>query len=253
MIMSFWKIAWRNMQQRALASSLTALSMALGVAVMIAVIVIHSVTVRQFEQDAQGYHVIVGGKGGALQLVLSTVYHVGKPLYPIPYTYYQKFLPGGEFARRHGGGDSRVPGRQLRGAERHAVSRVGTTPDLFDKIHYGSRFRRHAEEVRVSAGRAELAEHRLSEAFHEAAFEAVVGSVVAAQSGLKLGDEIQSDARHRRRRAQARGLQGRRHLEADRHGERSGRVHQHRRLLSAGRACRAPTSMEHAGRARWRA
>ena len=35
--MSLWKIAWRNMQQRALASSLTALSMALGVAVMIAV------------------------------------------------------------------------------------------------------------------------------------------------------------------------------------------------------------------------
>ena len=61
--MPFWKIAWRNIEQRALASSLTALSMALGVAVMIAVIVIHSVTVRQFSQDAQGYHLIVGGKG----------------------------------------------------------------------------------------------------------------------------------------------------------------------------------------------
>ena len=95
--MPFWKIAWRNIQQRGLASALTALSMALGVAVMIAVMVIHSVAVRQFEQNAQGYHLIVGGKGGALQLVLSTVYHIGQPLYPIPYTYYQKFLPGGEF------------------------------------------------------------------------------------------------------------------------------------------------------------
>ena len=72
--------------------------MALGVAVMIAVIVIYSVAVRQFEQSAQGYHLIVGGKGGALQLVLSTVYHIGQPLYPIPYSYYEKFLPGGEFA-----------------------------------------------------------------------------------------------------------------------------------------------------------
>ena len=63
-------------------------------------------TVRQFEQNAQGYHLIVGGKGGSLQLVLSTVYHIGQPLYPIPYTYYQKFLPGGEFADRDGSGDS---------------------------------------------------------------------------------------------------------------------------------------------------
>ena len=54
--MSFWKIAWRNMQQRALASSLTALSMALGVALMIAVIVIYGVAVKQFEQSARGYH-----------------------------------------------------------------------------------------------------------------------------------------------------------------------------------------------------
>ena len=46
--MSFWKIAWRNMQQRALASSLTGFSMALGVALMILVIVIHEGTVQQF-------------------------------------------------------------------------------------------------------------------------------------------------------------------------------------------------------------
>ena len=43
--MSFWKIAWRNMEQRALASSLTGLSMALGVALMVLVIVIPDVTV----------------------------------------------------------------------------------------------------------------------------------------------------------------------------------------------------------------
>ena len=49
------------MQQRALASSLTGLSMALGVALMILVIVIHEVTVDQFNRDAQGYHLIVGG------------------------------------------------------------------------------------------------------------------------------------------------------------------------------------------------
>ena len=144
------------MEQRALASALTALSMALGVAVMIAVIVIYGVAVRQFEQNAQGYHLIVGGKGGSLQLVLSTVYHIGQPLYPIPYSYYQKFQPGGEFAEVTEVGNSAVLGRQLSGARQLGVSRRGTTPEMFDKIHYGSNSRRNAQELRISAGRAKF-------------------------------------------------------------------------------------------------
>src|SRR6185436_10967386 len=131
--MSFWKIAWRNIEQRSLASALTALSMALGVAVMIAVIVIYGVAVRQFDQNAQGYHLIVGGKGGSLQLVLSTVYHIGQPLYPIPYGYYQKFLPGGEFANVTEVAIPQCLGDSYQ-APNGAVFRViGTTPDLFAK------------------------------------------------------------------------------------------------------------------------
>jgi putative ABC transport system permease protein len=130
--MSFWKIAWRNMEQRALASSLTALSMALGVAVMIAVIVIYGVAVKQFEENAQGYHRIVGGKGGKLQLVLSTVYYLGDTLYPIPYTYYQKFLPGGQFADIT---EVAVPvclGDGYEAPDGTMFRVVGSTPDLFD-------------------------------------------------------------------------------------------------------------------------
>jgi putative ABC transport system permease protein len=181
--MPFWKIAWRNIEQRGLASSLTALSMALGVAVMIAVIVIHSVAVRQFEQNAQGYHLIVGGKGGALQLVLSTVYHIGQPLYPIPYSYYQKFLPGGEFADVT---ELAVPmclGDSYESPSGMLFRVVGTTPDLFDKIQYGT----HADGTPKSYEFAPGGRNFKSENF----YEAVVGSVVAAQAGLRLGDEIQ--------------------------------------------------------------
>ena len=121
--MPFWKIAWRNMEQRGLASALTALSMALGVAVMIAVIVIYGVTVRQFDQNAQGYHLIVGGKGGSLQLVLSTVYHIGQPLYPIPYSVLPEVSAGRRVCECDGGRDSAMLGRQLPGAEWHDVSR----------------------------------------------------------------------------------------------------------------------------------
>jgi putative ABC transport system permease protein len=180
--MPFWKIAWRNIEQRALASSLTALSMALGVAVMIAVIVIHSVAVRQFEQDAQGYHLIVGGKGGSLQLVLSTVYHVGQPLYPIPYSYYQKFIGEGEFADST---EVAVPiclGDSYESPNGTLFRVVGTTPDLFGRIHYGNYADGTPKSYEFQPG------GRNFEADHF--FEAVVGSIVARQSRLKVGDEI---------------------------------------------------------------
>jgi putative ABC transport system permease protein len=180
--MSFWKIAWRNIEQRGLASSLTALSMALGVAVMIAVIVIHSVAVRQFEQDAQGYDWIVGGKGGSLQLVLSTVYHVGQPLYPIPYSYYQKFMPGGKFADVT---EVAIPvclGDSYEAPNGRLFRVIGTTPVLFDKIEYG----------REDDGTPKMYAFQLGGRNFESEhfYEAVVGSVVARQAGLKVGDEI---------------------------------------------------------------
>jgi putative ABC transport system permease protein len=182
--MSFWKIAWRNMQQRGLASTLTALSMALGVAVMIAVIVIYGVAVRQFKQNAQGYHLIVGGgNGGPLELVLSTVYHIGKPLYPIPYTYYQKFLPGGEFADVTELAIPMCLGDSYESPSGKFYRVVGTTPDLFDKIHYGST----ADGTPKSYEFQPRGRNFRTENY----FEAVVGSVVAAQSGLAIGDEIQ--------------------------------------------------------------
>jgi putative ABC transport system permease protein len=171
------------MQQRALASSLTALSMALGVAVMIAVIVIHSVTVRQFSQDAQGYHVVVGGKGGALQLVLSTVYHVGMPLYPIPYTYYQKFLPGGEFADVTAVAIPMCLGDSYEAPNGTMFRVIGTTPDLFDKISYGSYSDGTPKKYQFQPGGRNFKTENF--------YEAVVGSVVAAQSGLKVGNEVQ--------------------------------------------------------------
>jgi putative ABC transport system permease protein len=180
------------MQQRALASSLTALSMALGVALMISVIVIHGVAVKQFEQSARGYHRIVGGKGGALQLVLSTVYYIGKPLYPIPYTYYQKFLPGGEHA---GITEVAIPlclGDSYESPDGTFYRVVGTTPDLFAKIQYGTDDDGSPLMYEFQPGGRNFtdASHRTGEAFRDAAFEAIVGSVVAARSGLKLGDEI---------------------------------------------------------------
>ncbi|GIX01649.1 MAG: hypothetical protein KatS3mg112_0586 [Thermogutta sp.] len=63
--MPLWKIAWRSIQHRAVASALTAFSMALGVALVVAVLVIYHVLDRSFRRSSQGYDMIVGSaKGG---------------------------------------------------------------------------------------------------------------------------------------------------------------------------------------------
>lgn len=179
--MSFWKIAWRNIEQRALASSLTGLSMALGVALMILVIVIHGVTVDQFSNDAQGYHLIVGGsKGGDLQLVMTTVFHLGKPLYPIPWSYYQKFIDG-EFAPYTEAAIPYCLGDSYQSGE-DQFRVVATTPDLFDKIAYGVNADGTEKHYQFQSG-----ENFKTENF----FDAVIGATVARRAGLGVGDTFQ--------------------------------------------------------------
>lgn len=177
---SFAKIAWRNVEQRWVASSLTGLSMALGVAVMICVIVIHAVAVKQFEQDAQGYELIIGsGRGSKTDVVLSTVFHIGTPLFPVPYAYYRQFTDGRfsdvtEVAIPYCLGDSYEAGDRL-------FRVVGTTPDLFGKIQYGTDEEGRPLNYEFEKGRNFRAEY---------CYEAVIGSVVAAQSDLDIGSRF---------------------------------------------------------------
>lgn len=90
--MSLWKIAWRSIQQRGLASGLTALSMALGVMLVVLVLSIHGVVAQSFKNNSSlGYNLIVGAKGGKLQLTLNTVYYLSQPVENIPYEYYLEF------------------------------------------------------------------------------------------------------------------------------------------------------------------
>lgn len=178
--MSFWKIAWRNIEQRALASSLTGLSMALGVMLMILVIVIHSVAVEQFENDAEGYNLIVGGKAGKMQMVLTTVYHLEKPIAPIAWDYYKLFVDDGKFAYCT---DVAVPYCLGDTFHRNGWSFrvVATSPDLFDKLSYGVDEDLNEKKYKFAEGRNFKAENF---------FEAVVGSRVARKTGLKVGDRI---------------------------------------------------------------
>ena len=86
--MSLWKIAWRSIEHRSLASILTALSMALGVALVVTVLVIHGVISKTFQRSTQGYSLLIGPKGSKLELVFSTSFYISVPEATIPLQLY---------------------------------------------------------------------------------------------------------------------------------------------------------------------
>ena len=86
--MSLWKIAWRSIEHRSLASILTALSMALGVALVVTVLVIYGVISQTFQRSTQGYSLLIGPKGSKLELVFSTSFYISVPEATIPLQLY---------------------------------------------------------------------------------------------------------------------------------------------------------------------
>ena len=92
--MSLWKVAWRSIQQRFLVSALTVVSMGLGVALVVAVLVVYGVVYQSFHRGGEGYDLIVGAKGGREQLVLNTVFYLSQPVGNIPYEFFEELTIG---------------------------------------------------------------------------------------------------------------------------------------------------------------
>lgn len=169
--MSLWRIAWRSIQQRSLASALTALSVGLGVALVVAVLVIHRVVDTSFRRGAGGYDLIVGPKECSdLELVLSTVFHLNlsRQLGTVSHSYYEEFVSG----RFAGVVEAAVP--ICLGHDYEGFPAVATTPEMFEKLTYLD-----GREYRFAEG-----DNFRRENF----FEAVVGATAARRLGLKLGD-----------------------------------------------------------------
>jgi ABC-type lipoprotein release transport system permease subunit len=179
--MSLWKIAWRSIQQRSLASTLTGVSMALGVALVVAVLVVSHVVENYFQTGrGLGYNLVVGKKGSSLQLVMNTVYYMDRPIENIPWSYYKEFLAA---SRRSDGEegkfapwiDKAVPVNL--GDYFHGFRVVGTTPDMFGALELTP-----GQEFEFSAG----------ENFpRDDYFTGVIGATVARQTGLRVGDAFQ--------------------------------------------------------------
>ena len=168
--MSLWKIAWKSIRHRSLASALTAFSMALGVALVVTVLVINGVVGKSFQQGAQGYDLIVGAKGSKLQLVLSTVFYNQDPVGLIPYEYYDLMRS----SRYSAEVKTAIP--IARGDNYQGSPVIATTPEYFSS-------------VTKSDGKPYTLQE--GEFFKYADYTgAVVGYAVAKKNKLQVGQEI---------------------------------------------------------------
>ena len=170
--MSLWKIAWRSIQQRALVSLLTAISMGLGVALVVSVLVVYGVVYQSFHRGGEGYDLIIGAKGGKEQLVLNTVFYLSQPIGNIPYSFYEE-LTEGKFA---GHVETAIP--VCMGHSYQGFRVVGTIPEMFTELKY-----RGDQSYTFDQG----------ENFKdENPFDAVLGASAAARTRLQVGEKFQA-------------------------------------------------------------
>ena len=80
----------RNLLRRKLATSLTALSVALGVALLATIGALRDAAEQGFKRSATVCDLVVGAKGSSLQLVLNTLYQMGLSPGNVPYSLYQE-------------------------------------------------------------------------------------------------------------------------------------------------------------------
>lgn len=197
--MNLVSIALRNLLYRRLPTAMTMMSMALGVMLVVLVLTISGVIEKTFERNQNiGYNLVVGVKGSDVQLVFNSVFFLSRPIENIPYSYYMEFLPGDgrqkDFAR-NGGILSEPERRGYYAAQMKdgfaiplclgdyvgTFRCIGTTPDYFALLRYSTDERPY----QFAKGR-NFVEYSDENGF----FEAVIGSQVAREMKLDVGDQI---------------------------------------------------------------
>lgn len=170
--MTLWHIAWNYLWNRKLTTFLTILSVALGVGLITSVLLLSYEVERRFVQEGQAFDIVVGAKGSAQQLVLSTLYYIGMPAGVMPAKYYDmlKKEPSVEAAFPITMGDS-YKGHRIVGAVREMLAY-----DWRDRV---------TDERR---GTFDLADGD----YFTKPLEAVLGHTVAQETGLRVGDQFAS-------------------------------------------------------------
>ena len=163
--MNITTLLLRFLQQRRVASALTVLSVAIGVALTAAILTLRLETERAFSQKDTGFEIIIGAKGSPLQLVLNTMYHIGAPVGNFP-------LADCERLRADKRVKSSLP--MVFGDNVGGFKVIGTTPEFFTKFEY-----RKGLQIGIAEGKPFTKD-----------FEAALGSEAAQNLRLRVGDSV---------------------------------------------------------------
>jgi putative ABC transport system permease protein len=204
---NFFQIILKQMRQRSLSTWLTMLSILLGVALAVAILVLRREGQNLFAQSDFGYDILIGPpKGSPLQLTLNTIYHMDVSPGVIPYQIYEDmarkekpvtghpdYRPYVKIAIPFMVGDS-YNGRRI----------VGTAPQMFGFDDEGKPVTGQRFEYRLGKG-YELAAGRV---FSAHKFEAVIGSEVAEKEHLAVYDDKLSEGQNEKNHATFRATHG---------------------------------------------
>ena len=191
--MNLFKIVTKNMRQRALATTLTGISVALAVALTVAIVHIKRGMQQRFEQSTLGYEMVVGAKGSPLQLVLNTVFNLDISPGNIPWSLVEKLQA-----------DKRVKAAvPFSVGDNYRGFRIIGTTDAFGET-FGYRLAegrwfncsiaalRDAFKEALEHSHERIAKEKGEEpaqpaVHHHNAAEAVIGATVARATGLRVG------------------------------------------------------------------
>jgi len=161
------QLAWRSLRHRALATTVTVLAAGIATGLVLAVWSIQDQARRAFTATPGGFDAVVGARGSQLQLVLNAVFHLETSPGNIPWSLYQELRDDDRvtLAVPYAVGDSYASFRI-----------VGTTSELFSYAAIGNQVMKIRPGGRV---------------FEDDAREAVIGSLVARRTGLRVGSTFE--------------------------------------------------------------
>ena len=158
-------LAAKSLRNRLLTSTLTLLSIAFSVALLVGVENVRVGVRESFTNTIRGTDLIVGARGGTLQLLLYAVFGMGSPTMNVSGEAYERW-------RRHPAVAWTIP--YSLGDSHRGYRVVGTTDEFYERY----RFRRDGR-VTFAAGRAPAT-----------AGEVAIGSEVAERLGYAVGGRV---------------------------------------------------------------
>jgi putative ABC transport system permease protein len=159
------RLAGKSLLNRRGTVLLTILSLTIGILLVLGINHLRTQVKESFNNTLSGTDLIVGARGGALNLLLYSVFHMGSSTHSIRWQTYEELA-------KHSQVKWAIPLAMGDSHKGHRV--VATTPDFFAQYAYGKK-----QPLNFAAGKS----------FTEK-YDVVIGAAVARKLNYQLGDKI---------------------------------------------------------------